>query len=78
MDGSLVEGIQTSGDVGTDLNPQEFPGSVVVRTPRFHCQGPRFNLGQRTGISQVASQGQKTKQINKPPRVICGGIINVK
>lgn len=56
----------------------EFPGCSVVGTLCFHCQGPGFNPGQRTGISQVASQSQKTKQINKPPRVICGGIINVK
>ena len=32
VDGSLVEGIQTSGDVGTELNPRELPGSVVLRT----------------------------------------------
>ena len=34
------------------LKPQsrEFPGSPVVRTAHFHCQGPRFNPGQRTKI----------------------------
>jgi len=46
----------------------EFPGCPVVGTLCFHCQGPGFNLGQRTGISQVAPQGQKTKQINKTPQ----------
>ena len=42
VDGSLVEGIQTSGDVETELNPRELPGSVVVRTLHLHCRGPEF------------------------------------
>ena len=42
VDGSLVEGIQTSGDVGTELNPRELPGSVVLRTLHLHCRGSEF------------------------------------
>ena len=47
VDGSLVEGIQTSDDVGTELNPWELPGSVVVRTLHLHCRGPEFKPWSR-------------------------------
>ena len=43
----MVEGIQTSGDVGTELNPRELPGSVVVRTLHLHCRGPEFKPWSR-------------------------------
>ena len=32
----------------------EFPGSPVVRTPHFHCQGAGSILGQGTKIPQAA------------------------
>ena len=38
----------------------EFPGGPVVRTVRFHCLEPRFNLpGQGTKILKAAQCGQK-------------------
>ena len=27
-----------------ELAKREFPGSPVVRTPHFHCQGPWFDI----------------------------------
>ena len=64
MDGSLVEGIQTSGDVETELNPRELPGSVVVRTLHLHCRGLSSNPGPVTetspcGTSPVALPKKK-------------------
>ena len=44
-------------------HPWKFPGSPVVRTSHFHCQGPGFNLGQGTKIPQAARCDQNKKII---------------
>ena len=41
---------------------REFPGGPMVRTQRFHCQGPGSIPGQRTKILQVAWRGRKKKK----------------
>ena len=47
--------------LGTDstLGSREFPGRPVVRTPRFHCQGPGSIPGW--GTLQAVWNGQKKK-----------------
>ena len=42
--------------------PREFRGGAVVRTWRFHCQGPSSVPGRRTKIPQAAQRGQKKKK----------------
>ena len=39
-----------------------FPGGPVVRTPRFHCQGCRFDPGRGTKVLQAMRCGQKKKK----------------
>ena len=58
-------------------NNWEFPGSPVVRTPHFHCQGWGLIPGWGTKIPQIAWHGQKKKkkkdkrkQIKKPQQKI--------
>ena len=41
---------------------REFPGGPLVRTPSFHCQGPRFNPWSRTKSPQAASCTAKKKK----------------
>ena len=38
---------------------REFSGGSVVKTPGFHCWGPRFNPGE--GILQAEQHRQKKK-----------------
>jgi len=35
--------MKTKRMVCAKTDPEEFSGSPVVRTPCFHCQGPRFH-----------------------------------
>ena len=46
---------------------REFPGGPVVRTPHFHCRGPRFDslTGQGTKILQAARRGQKKNRMDE-------------
>lgn len=41
---------------------RETPGGPLVRTPRFHCRGRRFNPWSGTRIAQAAWCGQIKKQ----------------
>ena len=43
---------------------QGFSGGPMVRTPRFHGEGPGFFPGQGTKIPQVSWNGQKEKNIS--------------
>ena len=38
-----VESPKSNLKTDESRNLGEFPGSPVVRTPRFHCQGPGFS-----------------------------------
>ena len=40
----------------------EFPGSPVVRSQRFQCQGPGLTHGQETKIPQVMQHSQIKKK----------------
>ena len=42
--------------------PREFRGGAVVRTWRFHCQGPSSVPGRRTKIPQASRCSQKKKK----------------
>ena len=47
---------------GQNWNFREFPGSPVVRTWHFHCQGLGLIPGQGTKILQAEWHGQKKKK----------------
>ena len=44
---------------------REFPGGPVVRTPRFHCRGPRFNGGGTKILQAACGMAKKKIQIVK-------------
>ena len=46
---------------------REFPGGPVVRTPCFHCWGPRFRPCQEAKILKAALLGSKRKL---PPKIL--------
>ena len=50
---------------------EEFPGSLVVRTWRFHCQGLGSIPGQGTKILQASQLGQKNKDEKKDVLKCC-------
>ena len=53
--------------------PQEFPDSLVVRTPCFHWQGPGFDPRLRELRShKTHSKAKKTPKITKPQDFPCG------
>ena len=43
----------------------EFPGRPLVRTLRFHCQGPGLIPGRETKILGAVWQSQKKKEREK-------------
>ena len=49
---------------GQNWNFREFPGSPVVKTWHFHCQGLGLIPGQGTKILQAEWQDQKKKKRN--------------
>ena len=52
-------------DVSRKTLEGEFPGSPVVRTPGFHCRGPRSIPGRVTRIPQAAPHGWGKKKERK-------------
>ena len=49
---------------------REFPGSPVVRTQCFHCQGPGSIPDRGTKILQAVQCGQKRKKKKKKKKVM--------
>ena len=43
----------------------DFPGGPVVKTPRFHCRGRRFDPWWGNKIPRAAQLRQNTTQNNK-------------
>ena len=50
---------------------KEFPGSLVVRTQHFHCQGPSSVPGWENKILQTAPWSQKKKNAEKEKNSYC-------
>ena len=48
---------------------REFPGGPVVRTQRFHCCGPGFNLWSGTKIPQDIQCSQKKKKRGRKQQI---------
>ena len=48
-----------------NCNWGEFPGSPVVKTPRFHCRGRGFDLWSGKDPESFEAWAKQTKKTNK-------------
>ena len=46
-----------------EVNPGEFPGRPLVRTPHFHCRGHRLIPGWGTKIPHADQPKKERKEI---------------